>query len=249
MQYTETNRWAGPAGSEANLLWNHFTLRERGDSFSLSLYSINQFWTTRESMRRTVAAAVRYNTSAVPAATGQCNWAENSAQVGKVRHVTPWLALGGGGGGTYSPTLNCTDMEGSSLNAPHSCPDKRLLEPFSFWHNDYDRALSWQLGSELNHLERYDYTGPNGQLVGSIPAAVRLAPWNYSKIVALYPSPFDSRFLPENGSSSGLRHFASYVRGAAGIAGYPSSKCKGGICMGDVVRLGPAGCDEERGLN
>ena len=88
-------------------------------------------------------------------------------------------------------------------------------------------------------------TAPNGKSAGGVAAAVRLAPWNYSKIVALYPSPFDSRFLPENGSSSGVRHFASYVRGAAGIVGYPSARCVGGICAGDVVRLGPAGCDED----
>ena len=191
--------------------------------------------------RRTVAAAVLYNSSSVPPTSGQCDWLENSAQIGKVRQgVTPWLALGGGGGAMHSPALQCTDMQPSSSShyPPRGCPSLQLVDPFGFWHNDYDRRLSWQLGSEINNLSRYDRLDAHGKIVGGVPASARFAPWNYSQRVTLYPSPFDSRFLPENGSNTGMRHFASYVRGAAGIAGYP---CATGICMGNPPGLRTGG--------
>ena len=103
----------------------------------------------REAMRRTVSAALRYNTSTVPASSGFCDFPANDKQVGKVRGVTPWLALGGGGGASYGPSIDCDDMRGGRSRPPGACPDPRLVDPFGFWHNDYDRALSWQLGSEL----------------------------------------------------------------------------------------------------
>ena len=103
----------------------------------------------REAMRRTVSAALRYNTSTVPASSGFCDFPANDKQVGKVRGVTPWLALGGGGGASYGPSIDCDDMRGGRSQPPGACPDPRLVDPFGFWHNDYDRALSWQLGSEL----------------------------------------------------------------------------------------------------
>jgi hypothetical protein len=51
VQYTEETGWMGPGGSESNLKWNHFSLNEKGDSFSCSLYAIDQLWMMRETVR------------------------------------------------------------------------------------------------------------------------------------------------------------------------------------------------------
>ncbi len=68
--------------------------------------------------------------------------------------------------------------------------------------HDYDTALSWQLGAQINdpyyaaHPEEY-------------------APWDRAEVVCFYPTPFNAR-IPSWG-----KHFVAYVRGAHGIEELP----------------------------
>lgn len=116
----------------------------------------------------------------MPSSSGQCEWRETSTQIGKVTGgVTPWLALGGGGGALHSPTVNCTDMHPSGSGShypPRGCPSLELVDPFGFFHNDYDRRLSYQLGSEINNLAKYDRIDSRGRLIrrwGTSSSAIR----------------------------------------------------------------------------
>lgn len=48
------------------------------------------------------------------------------------------------------------------------------------------------------------------------------APWRYAQVVLFYPSVFDLRSVPAGPAEKStvmLQHFASYVRGANGLAG------------------------------
>eukprot|EP00039_Didymoeca_costata_P022575 m.4764 g.4764 ORF g.4764 m.4764 type:complete len:384 (-) comp3096_c0_seq2:129-1280(-) len=113
--------------------------------------------------------------------------------------VVPWLALG------------CGYRVMSSLNCSAYSLDKAPCTTFDFQF-DYGLEFSWQMGSEINDVARY---GPN--------ASVRLAPWDYAKSLAFYPSVFDTRSPPSprlgNSTTIMVEHFAAYVKGAAGLPG------------------------------
>jgi hypothetical protein len=73
---------------------------------------------------------------------------------------------------------------------------------------DYDRVYSWQMGRELNEPAYADRHG--------FPA------WGNAKAVIFYPSVFETRSPaagPGDNSTVIMQHFASYVRGAAGMDG------------------------------
>ena len=63
------------------------SLKERGDSFTVSLYCLPEIWRMRQTFAHTVASA-------------QQNYNES----GQTRSVNPWISLGAG----YHPTANRT---------------------------------------------------------------------------------------------------------------------------------------------
>eukprot|EP01043_Picozoa_sp_COSAG02_P064377 COSAG02_NODE_9392_length_2231_cov_2.747186_2_plen_100_part_00 len=76
---------------------------------------------------------------------------------------------------------------------------------------DFDRVYSWQLGAEIN----IEWFGQPGR-------EYIFAPWQFAEAVCFYPSIFDLRSKragPGENPTVLMQHFASYVRGANGIAG------------------------------
>lgn len=113
--------------------------------------------------------------------------------------VTPWLSLG----------------SGFKRGAPYKLEGKYLYpSPYRYTMSwDYESIYSWQLGSEINQ-----------QATTANPAWTGIV-WSRAKYVAFYPSPFDGRSQSvwANGTNSTkvqvvVRHFVSYLRGAAGLS-------------------------------
>lgn len=100
------------------------------------------------------------------------------AQSRGVSQVIPWIALGAG----------------------YREASEKLHSWVQDW--DYDSALAWQLGAEVNNPSYSD-------------APERFAPWSAAPAVVFYPPPFDTR------SPAWERHFVAYCRGAAGIPDLP----------------------------
>ena len=76
---------------------------------------------------------------------------------------------------------------------------------------DFDRVYSWQLGAEIN-IPWYGQPGRE----------YMFAPWRFAQAVCFYPSTFDLRSRPAGPGQQStvlMQHFASYVRGANGVAG------------------------------
>lgn len=98
----------------------YFSLREHGDSFGVSLYTVPEIGYTREAFNRTVQRAI---SSGEPCTRQPCS-------------VTPWLALGVGfqRGAPYK-------LEGRYLY-----PSPYRWNPS--WN--YPSIYSWQLGAEVN---------------------------------------------------------------------------------------------------
>ena len=194
-----TYGWVGPIGAKGvNMQWSHFTGRERGHSFSASIYNIRFLPSMRETYRRTVQYALQFNATGLNAVGG-------SASPGQLTGgVTPWLAIGCG----YHllPTHNCSQDQ---MHYDEPC------ETFDF-NSPYDPVLSWQLGSELHNLTQYSSAWHPG-----FSTADAFAPWNFSQVVCLYPSVLDPRGAATQGgaSTSLVDHLVSYIRGATGLEG------------------------------
>ena len=113
----------------------------------------------------------------------------------KTLSVNPWISLGAG----YHRIANRT---GADLDLPSGHYDLK-------W--DFDRVTSWSFGAEINQ----PWYGEPGR-------EHMFAPWRYSQVVMFYPSIFDVRSVsagPGRKSTVMMQHFASYVRGANGLAG------------------------------
>lgn len=187
-----TYGWVGPIDAPASLVrkqWNHFTLNERGDTFSCSLYNLRDLYLMRETYRRTVEVARTFNS------TGP--WA------GRTRSVTPWLALGCGD--LTVPSLNCSGNE------------QRYNEPCSRFDfgTPYDPVQSWQFGSEMMNLTRYGntedptYTPSDAFAPWDTAEVVCL----YPSILDARGE------TTAGGSTSLVDHFVAYIRGASGLEG------------------------------
>lgn len=186
-----------------------YSLAERGNSFTISLYVLPEIWNMRGIMQHTVALAKQHNSS------------------GQTLSVNPWIGLGCG----YHRTANRT---GANADLPGNTYDLK-------W--DFDRVTSWSFGAEINqpwckslghhaallrsvgaHASRSEYRTcfcPR-DADGAEGRENMFAPWRYAQVVMFYPSVFDLRSVPagpDEKSTVMLQHFASYVRGASGVAG------------------------------